>query len=148
MYLKCPRFNPQYHGLRTLGRTEYIKSLALNKPVAASADEKGAPLAVDNNPSTRWRPGKNIGECWLRVDLGTAQQVGAMRVGLNFSDIGKFTLEYQENDEWKIAYQGVNMSRDEYSATFLPVKAQKIRLHILRSNGDLSIGSFELFKPE
>ena len=124
-----------------------LHSLALNKPVTASHDNSGAKNAVDNNPDSKWKPGKVL-ECWLEVDLQTPQNVAAVRIGSSFAEIKKFALEYKENEEWKPIFTEANMPQNQYSKVFDAVKARLFRFHILEATGDLAPTSFELFAPE
>jgi hypothetical protein len=71
--------------------------------------------------------------------------VSEMRTGTSFCDIKRFVLEYKDKDEWKTAFEGKNMDRDDYSVGFTPITAQVFRLRILESSGELNISSFELF---
>lgn len=125
-----------------------LKSLALNKPVTVSVDPGNAKNLVDNNPDSKWKPGKTEIASWLEVDLQSPETINTVRIGSGFSNITKFALEYKDGLEWKTIFTDVNMPQDEYLKTFATVKAQYVRIHIFESLGDLQIGSFELFGEE
>lgn len=141
--------------IKVTGAPTPLHSLALNAPVLPSAPEPSkryAPEnAVDDDPTTTWRTPAGP-TYWLQVDLGAPESVGAIRVGLpggrRRANISKFALEYKVGDQWKPAFQNVNMPRDIYVKNFPPVIARYYRLNVEEGDGSMMIASFELFPPE
>ncbi len=123
-----------------------ITSLALNKPVTADLDGKNAAKAVDNDPGSRWKPGK-VDAATLEIDLQTPQAFNTLRLGSRLQKM-KITLEYREGDTWKTACSEVITKEvDEFVTTFPTVTAQHVRLRISEAASDISLTSVELFAP-
>ena len=121
-----------------------LHSLALNKPATASVDGKNARNATDNDPNTKWKPGK-VTSGWLEVDLQTPQTFDTLRLGSGITHYKHFFLEYRDGQDWKTIFEDVDMAQDEYVKTFPAVRAQTVRFRFDDATGDLVLGSFELF---
>jgi alpha-L-fucosidase len=135
--------------LQVQGEPSPVHSLALNKPVeTVQAGGNSGQFAVDDNPGTYWEPtGSSV---QLQVDLQTPQPISSVRIRFNSysGTVPKFSLEYQDGDQWKTIFEDKNLPDDIYVKTFPAVTARKVRLNLLEAQGHLSITSFELFSPE
>ena len=131
-------------------------SLSTHKPARTSSvlrAEYDAAKAVDNDDTSSWTAAPGATNGWLEVDLGREENIGAVEIRERFSfpcyPIKRFSIEYKNGAEWKIAAQGTTIGISK-TIVFPPVAARHIRLNILDAapiNGLLVIEEFRLWPP-
>lgn len=84
-------------------RTDY-HSVLLNAPVKASAEQRSAAQAVDEDAGTRWGNPQTTG--WLEFNLPKPVTVVTLRMTAAYAKISNFSLEYKEGDAWKPILKG------------------------------------------
>ena len=119
-------------------------SLALNKPVTASSEQKSASGLNDDNGESRWRNPDATG--FFEVDLGSPQTFTTLRIA-PFTDVKSYTLEAKVGESWKPIIQGKSLHRDENLETFPAVTTQVIRFSFKDEPKPPQIADFELY-PE
>ena len=120
-----------------------VHSLALDRPAEASVGE--AKYAFDNNPDSGWE-NPNAAPAWIKVDLGTTNEMNTMRLSYTFGKIIKFSMEYWDKDHWQTVFEDENLPIDRYVKTFSSIKAQLVRFNIKEASGQKNrIHSLELF---
>ena len=110
--------------------------------------EFGPDKAVDGNRQTRWATDAGTKSAWLELDLGRAQTFSRAIIHQAFPElkrIRKFTIEYFQDGQWKVCYEGTNPGA-KLSARFAPVTAQRVRLNIPEATDGPTIWEFQLFK--
>ena len=125
-------------------------SLTAGKPATASnvhgnSTEFGGDKAVDGDKETRWATSDETRECWLEVDLLKEREFGKVGISELEPRITKFRIETrdQPDGEWKPVFTGDRAGQD-FHASFGPVKARYVRLHILEASFAPTIWEFEL----
>ncbi len=113
-----------------------------------------ADKAFDGDPDTRWSADAGTHEGWLEVDLGKDCLIDrAMLDETTYPNVAEFALERRDGEEWKAFASGTTIGSDN-AVTFAPVRARRIRLHILKikDNPDpnfvATINEFQLFEKE
>ncbi len=104
--------------------------------------EYEAKSAIDGNPQTRWACTAQQG--WLEVDLGKPMTFSRAIISEAFSPrVQSFELQAKQGDAWKTFYKGNTLSVNS-QASFKPVTAQVVRLHILQASDGPTIWEFQL----
>jgi hypothetical protein len=111
-----------------------------------------ADKAFDGDLDTRWSAEAGTHDGWLEVDLGQDYVIDrAMIDETSYPNVAEFALEYRAGDAWKEMARGTTIGSELY-VTFDPVRARRVRLHILRikDNPDpnfvATINEFQLFR--
>ena len=106
----------------------------------------GGDKAVDDDMATRWATSDDIRECWLKVDLRKDITVGSLRIAELEPRITQYQLEYKGEQDlsWRVAHVG-GKAGINHLATFKPVNARYIRLHILEATFAPTIWEFQVF---
>ncbi len=112
---------------------------------ALSANE-GAANAFDGNVQTAWRAAKTDSTAWLQVDLGKPVTISA--VVLQEGDgkerkIQAYRVEYQEDGEWKILFEGEKIGRGLLRPV-QPVNARDFRLVVTKGSPGIQLQELEL----
>ncbi len=121
--------------------------LTAHKPATASDvhgnnTNYGADKAVDGDENTRWATSDATRECWLQVDLEKPQSFSRVFIKEFEPRITRFAIEYQTEDgAWQAAYTGGKAGKN-FTATFPPVTARFVRLHILEATFAPTIWEF------
>lgn len=128
-------------------------ALSANKPATASDTHGnntnfGADKAVDGDENTRWATNDPTRECWLQVDLEKPQTFNRATIKEFEPRITRFTIEYKnaEGEDWKIAHTGEKAGKN-FTATFAPVTARFVRLHIQEAAFAPTIWEFGIWAP-
>lgn len=128
-------------------------SLTTNRPARASnvhgnSTSFGADKAVDGDENTRWATDDPTRECWLEVDLEQPQVIGRVSIHEFAPRITRFTVEFKLEPDapWQIAYRGTEAGK-QFRATFPPVTARWVRLHILEASFAPTIWEFAAWAP-
>ena len=115
-------------------------NLALGATASASSIWDGnytAPMANDNNLSTRWNsaPGNILGE-WLALDFGTARTFNAVCFDqeTTWTRITSYHAQYWDGSNWQNAYTGGTMG-DTETDRFGAITSSKIRLLVNSTTG-------------
>ena len=130
-------------------------SLATGKKATASNVFRGdaqyaADRAFDDNSETRWATDSGTKSAWLEVDLGQPVTIGRAAIEQAYPElqrVRKFAIEYWQDEQWQTCYRGENLGAS-LVATFDPVTAQRVRLHITEATDGPTIWEFELFPPK
>jgi alpha-L-fucosidase len=127
-------------------------SLAAGKKATASSTWPGPlhtpQMAFDDDPATRWGAGQHTTSGWLAVDLGESEKIGRLRVNeATWDRVRRFELQVQKEGGWRTIHTGTTIGAD-YSASFEPVTARHVRLHILEATDVPTIWEVQLFPPE
>lgn len=125
-------------------------SITIGKKAEASnvyrgMKEFGATAAVDGDSSTRWATDSGITNAYLQIDLGTPQKFNYVAIEEAYPGrITNFELKYLKNNIWITFFKGKHIG-ERFEATFPQVKAQHIRLEILKSTDGPTISEFQLY---
>ncbi len=127
--------------------------LTAGKPAKASNVYKGqaqygAAAAADDSLATRWATDDGVTNAWLEVDLGEPRTFSRAEIAAAYPELDRlraFRIEYRAGDEWKTAYAGGRIGAAT-SATFAPVTARLVRLHITEATEGPTIWEFQLFE--
>lgn len=127
-------------------------SLASGKKATASNvyqknPAHGPDKAFDDDPGTRWATDSGVKQAWLEVDLGKPVTFSRVSISEEYGRIRRFELQYKDADTWKTFLQGTRIG-DDYSQTFVPVTAQRVRLNILEATEGPTIWEFQLLAPK
>lgn len=108
--------------------------------------EFGPDKAMDGNPATRWASDVGVTQAWLAVNLGRPKDLTKVEIN-EWAEGGqrvqRFKLEYMAGGAWKTLVEGKTIGAN-FSQTFTPVKAQKVRLSILQATDGPTIAEFAL----
>lgn len=128
---------PSMHGKATASSFESEKYLPSN--------------AVDFSTKTTWRAAKGERKGWLAVDLGRPCPIGHIALcekrGHKGGNIRRFSLEYQQGDNWVPVLEGTDIG-EEFQSSFGPIIAQRFRLNILDALSEPEIKDWQLFYEE
>lgn len=129
-------------------------SVATGKRAAASnvyqgmLDHFGPQKAVDDDPETRWATDAGTHQAWLEVDLGQPRTIDRAMISEAYAGrVREFELQVKQGDSWKTFYRGKRMG-EQCDLAFEPLKAQVIRLNILRATEGPTIWEFQLFEAK
>lgn len=129
-----------------------VLPLTAHKPARASTvygndTNFGADKAVDDDEATRWATGDATRECWLEVDLGQPETFRRVAIKEMAPRITKFVVEGRTTADgaWQTAFSG-NQAGKDFSATFPPVTARWVRLHILEASFAPTLWEFGVYK--
>ena len=127
------------------GEVPPYRSLLLDKPVTASANQAGAHGATNGGAGGDWRIPGETGT--LQVDMGQPRAFSVLRLTAPYTSASRILLEAKQGDEWKKVYDDEKPSGMEWIKTFPPVTAQVVRLTIDAAKPGIRVGVFELFPP-
>ncbi|HEX2573062.1 MAG TPA: alpha-L-fucosidase [Polyangia bacterium] len=86
--------------------------------------------AVDEDPTTRWATDTGTSTAWLEVDLGAAATFDEVRLREPLGPrVRRFQVERLEEEGWRPFLVGTTIG-EELRASFAPVTARRVRLHI------------------
>jgi hypothetical protein len=127
-------------------------SLASRKPATASSQWSPAyapAKAVDEDPDSRWAGAGGTRSGWLEVDLGAEQPVARVVVmELQFPSTVEFTVSCQVAGAWREVGRGTRIDGVK-TLTFPPVTTRRVRVDLLRTEGDVpTLGELQVFGPE
>ncbi|MCF7974801.1 MAG: alpha-L-fucosidase [Phycisphaerae bacterium] len=132
-------------------KSEGSGSVLAHHPVKASnvhpaGTVYGGDKAVDDDMDTRWATSDDIRECWLEVDLQKDIAIGSLRIAELQPRITRYQLEYkgEQDPSWSVAHVGGKAGLS-HQATFKPVNARHIRLHILEATFAPTLWEFQVF---
>jgi alpha-L-fucosidase len=107
----------------------------------------GADKALDDDMDSRWATDGGTSQAWLEVDLGKPNDLTKVEI-CEWVDSGnrvrQFKLEYKDGQAWKTIFDG-NEIGAKFSRAFDPVKAQHVRLNILKASEGPTISEFRLY---
>jgi alpha-L-fucosidase len=107
----------------------------------------GPAKALDDDPETRWATDWGTHQAWLEVDLGEPKTIDRAMISESCGTrVQEFELQAKEGDAWKTFYRGTTIG-EEGQFRFQPVRAQVIRLSILKATEGPTIWEFQLFAP-
>jgi alpha-L-fucosidase len=123
-------------------------SLASHKKATASNVYQGSAAhepdkAFDDDPGTRWATDSGVKQAWLEVDLGKAVTFSRVSISEEYGRVRRFELQYKNGETWRTLLQGTRIG-DNYSQSFAPVTAQRVRLNILEATDGPTIWEFQL----
>jgi alpha-L-fucosidase len=153
---------PDYAGklraidIETLRRVgEMIRNpppLPLSAGAKASASSVWGPgyeadKSFDGDEGTRWGAAPESRSGWLEADLGEPTEIGqAVVMEIEYPRTEQFAIEWLDGTNWKPLVTGTAIAgRRAYS--FAPVKAQRVRLNIIKAGEVPTIEEFQLFPP-
>ncbi len=104
-----------------------------------------AAKAVDGNTSTRWATDTGTRQAWLEVDLGNVKTFTYASISEAYANrVQSFQLEWFDGADWQPFWTGTTLG-SQWSQTFPPVTAQRVRLNILDATDGPTIWEFQLF---
>ena len=143
--LDGPAFDPNppaasASGSLTAGR----KATASN--VYQKSPAHGPDKALDEDPHTRWATDAGVAEAWLEVDLGKPQTFSRVAIDepAQYKRVAAFEIQAKAGNAWTTVYTGTTIGPG-FTATFAPVTAPAVRLHILKANDGPTINEFHVF---
>jgi alpha-L-fucosidase len=107
----------------------------------------GPKKAFDNDLSTQWASDSGIEKAWISVDLDKEAKFNRIAIRESYNRIQQFELQYKKNDKWITFHKGGKIG-DKLNVSFKPIKAQIIRLNILKTTDGPSIREFYVFAIE
>ncbi len=103
--------------------------------------------AVDDDPGTFWLPRQGVKQAWLEVDLGKPTTFDRARLIEAENRVRRFELQAKQGDAWKTFATGTTIG-NSVELRFEPVKAQVVRLNLLKFTESPKIREFQLFAPK
>ena len=127
-----------------------LPAISQGKKVSASSqfNQAGydASKAVDGNLNTRWASDFAAREGWLEIDLGAEKEITRAKISeVEYPEIREFALEVKQGDAWKEVARGTTLGANK-EIPFAPVKAQFVRLRILKAERAININEFQVFE--
>jgi len=93
-----------------------------------------------------WKPKASDPQPWIEIDMGKPVTFGKVAIQELFGQVRSFELQAFQNGKWKTFYKGKEL-RNFFVDLKKPVTASKVRLVILKNNGEVpSFVKFDLFK--
>jgi|GEM_PF-1277044 len=125
-------------------------ALSQGKKVTASSqfNQLGyeAAKAVDGDPRTRWASDFAARSGWLEVDLGEEKEINRVRLSeVEWHETREFAIEFKQGDVWKEVARGTTIGKEE-ELSFPPVKAQVVRLNVLKAEHAINLNEFQVFE--
>lgn len=104
--------------------------------------------AIDDDVETRWATDVGTGDAWLEVDLGQAMLIGRALVDepAEYARVRKFELLVAQGEQWRSIHEGTTIG-PEHEIEFAPVRARRVRLHVLEATDGPTLWEFQLFPP-
>jgi hypothetical protein len=112
------------------GRGDDLTNLAAGRPVTASSSQSGnaAVRAVDTNLSTRWASSWSDNQ-WIRVDLGSARQVGRVRLAWEAAYARGYRIEVStDGAAWRAVWSTTAGDGGTDVAAFPATTARYVRM--------------------
>ncbi|GEM_PF-228377 len=127
------------------------KSLARGRPAAASNvyqnnRQYGPEMAFDGDAQTRWACDGGVRQAWLVVDLGEPQTISRALLSEAYDRVEQFELQVDRDGRWETFARGGKIGKD-LELKFEPIRAQKVRLNVLKAADGPTIWEFLLFAP-
>ena len=101
--------------------------------------------AIDDNAGTRWGAAKDSKDGWLQIELKKASRFSKATISEGWDRVRKFELQIEKDKQWVTIHKGTTIGTD-YSATFKPVTAQKVRLNITEATDVPTIWEVGLYE--
>ena len=108
----------------------------------------GPDKAVDGRDDTRWATDGGITHAWLELDLGKPETFSRFLIHQaypQYQRVRKFAIEYWQDDQWKVCYQGQNLGQ-VLSGKVPAITAQRVRLNITEATDGPTIWEFQLYR--
>ncbi len=123
-------------------------SLAFGKAATASnvfqnSPGYAPPMALDDNPDTRWATDAGTHAVWLEVDLGKPATVSRIAMSEAYDRVRRFELQYADGQAWTTFYKGQRIG-EKFSIDVDPVTTQRVRLNILEATDGPTLWEFQL----
>jgi alpha-L-fucosidase len=99
---------------------------------------------LDDNPFTRWSTDWYFFDGWLEIDLQKETEFNAISIQETYGSTRQFELQAKKGDQWVTFYKGTDIGPN-FHIEFEPVKAQYIKLNIIKADWHLSISEFQVF---
>jgi len=101
--------------------------------------------AVDADDTTRWATDAGTFQAWLDLDLGQPKTFNRAVISEAFSGrVQSFQLQWGDGAAWHTFWTGTTLGA-QWSQSFPPVTAQRVRLNILNATEGPTIWEFLLF---
>jgi len=128
------------------------KSVATGKPATASniylnRNDCRPDLAFDGDPQTRWASDAGLKHGWLAVDLGQPRTIDRAWLSEAYDRVEEFELQTDRDGRWETFARGGKIGSG-LELKFAPVRAQKVRLNILKASDGPTIWEFLLFEAD
>jgi len=95
---------------------------------------------VEGDPRTRWASGFAARSGWLEVDLGEEKEISRVRLSeVEWAETREFAIEIKQGDVWKEVARGTTIDKEK-ELSFPPVKAQVVRLNVLKAEHAARLG--------
>ena len=105
-----------------------------------------AAKAVDGDPRTRWASDFAARSGWLEVDLGEEKEISRVRLSeVEWPETREFAIEIKQGDVWKEVARGTTIDKVK-ALSFPPVKAQAVRLNVLKAEHAINLNEFQVFE--
>lgn len=122
-------------------------NLALGRPVTASGSSGGAAASItDGNMGTRWS-GNLSDSAWAQVDLGSVQQIGAVRLWWEASFARQYRIQVSDDGAaWRDAFATTGAGSDGGAdAVAVDEQARYVRMQtVQRSTTQYGVSLWEL----
>jgi alpha-L-fucosidase len=121
-------------------------NIAKNKPSTSSwgDDDNIMDLANDDDFTTSWVSNTTVDKPWWEVDLGKEMAFNTISIAQDKPRISEYTLEYYHAGVWKPIFDGTNSKQVKVNR-FKTVTGSKVRIRILKSEGQPAIAEFGVY---
>ncbi|HTI59212.1 alpha-L-fucosidase [Mucilaginibacter sp.] len=121
-------------------------NIAKNKPSNSSwgDDDNIMDLANDDDFTTSWVSNTTVDKPWWEVDLGKETAFNTISIAQDKPRISDYVLEYYHAGTWKPVFNGTNTKQVKVNR-FKTVTGSKVRIRILKSDGQPSIAEFGVY---
>ena len=101
---------------------------------------------MDGDLRTRWASDFAARSGWLEVDLGEEKEISRVRLSeVEWPETREFAIEIKQGDVWKEVACGTTIDKVK-ALSFPPVKAQAVRLNVLKAEHAINLNEFQVFE--
>jgi alpha-L-fucosidase len=125
--------------------------ISQNCPVKVSSEWVGRPELkkehiTDNNAQTMWATAEADRQGWVEVDLKQPRLISMAKLSDGpYHRTQSYELQAKVNGQWQTLKKGDSIG-DRLHVSFNPVKAQQVRLVILKAKDTPTLANFQLFE--
>lgn len=131
---------PPFHSSKSLSQGKKVTTSSQFNQPGYEADK-----AVDGDCKTRWASEFAARSGWIQVDLGEEKEIRRVRLSeIEWPETREFAIEIKQGDAWKVVDRGTTIGKEK-EIVFSPVKAQFVRLNLLKADRALNLNEFQVF---
>lgn len=143
---KLYKNNPEPATFKETGAPIISTNLARNQPANSSwsDDMNIMDFANDDNFHSSWQSNPRVKAPWYEIDFRAPETFNTVIVYESKPNIKRYKLEYYDNKDWKLLFEGENLNRVKLHR-FDKVKGNKVRISIQTYNTAPSIAEFQVY---